>query len=65
MHVVQSQLLGVAFSFLRNFGMLSGASGIFGILSTGVASIGMDQRCVPLVILYHAVIFGTSSCALF
>jgi len=45
MHVVQSQLLGVAFSFLRNFGVLSGASGIFGILSTGVATIGMDQRC--------------------
>jgi hypothetical protein len=44
MHVVQSQLLGVAFSFMRNFGMLSGASGIFGILSTGVATIGMDSR---------------------
>lgn len=48
MHVVQSQLLGVAFSFMRNFGMLSGASGIFGILSTGVATIGMDSRCGQL-----------------
>jgi vacuolar protein sorting-associated protein 13A/C len=40
----QGQLVGVALSFLRNFGIFSGASGVLGALSRGVASLGADQR---------------------
>ncbi len=40
---VQGQLIGVALSFLRNFGIFSGASGVLGALSRGVAAIGTDQ----------------------
>lgn len=32
--------MGVALSFLRNFGVLSGASGVLGRLSASVASLG-------------------------
>ncbi len=41
---VQGQLVGVALSFLRNFGILSGASGVLGALSSGVASAALDDR---------------------
>ena len=40
---VQGQLIGVALSFLRNFGIFSGASGVLGALSRGVAALGTDQ----------------------
>ena len=36
--------MGVALSFLRNFGVLSGASGVLGALSAGVASAALDDR---------------------
>jgi vacuolar protein sorting-associated protein 13A/C len=36
----QGQLVGVALSFLRNFGVLSGASGVLGRLSASVAALG-------------------------
>lgn len=36
--------MGVALSFLRNFGILSGASGVLGALSSGVASAALDDR---------------------
>ena len=42
--LLQGQLLGVALSFLRNFGILSGASGVLGALSSGVASAALDDR---------------------
>lgn len=42
--VSQGQLMGVALSFLRNFGILSGASGVLGALSSGVASAALDDR---------------------
>ena len=32
--------MGVALSFLRNFGVLSGASGVLGRLSASVAALG-------------------------
>ena len=38
--VAQGQLVGVALSFLRNFGVLSGASGVLGRLSASVAALG-------------------------
>ena len=41
---MQRQLVGVALSFLRNFGILSGASGMLGSLSSGVASAALDDR---------------------
>ena len=41
--VIQSQLVSVAISFLRNFGLFSGASGILGLLSSGVAGIAGDR----------------------
>ena len=41
---MQGQLVGVALSFLRNFGILSGASGVLGALSSGVASAALDDR---------------------
>lgn len=41
---LQGQLVGVALSFLRNFGILSGASGVLGALSSGVASAALDDR---------------------
>ena len=34
----------MALSFLRNFGILSGASGVLGALSSGVASAALDDR---------------------
>ena len=37
---VRGQLVGVALSFLRNFGVLSGASGVLGRLSASVAALG-------------------------
>lgn len=40
---MQGQLVGVALSFLRNFGIFSGASGVLGALSRGVAALGTDQ----------------------
>ena len=40
---MQGQLIGVALSFLRNFGIFSGASGVLGALSRGVAAIGTDK----------------------
>jgi hypothetical protein len=36
--------MGVALSFLRNFGILSGASGVLGALSAGVATLANDER---------------------
>ena len=39
----QGQLVGVALSFLRNFGLLSGASGALGALSAGVGALAGDQ----------------------
>ena len=42
--VLQGQLVGVALSFLRNFGILSGASGVLGAISSGVASSALDDR---------------------
>ena len=50
----QGQLIGVALSFLRNFGIFSGASGVLGALSRGVAAIGTDQAAqevLPLACL--------------
>ena len=44
LHGMQGQLVGVALSFLRNFGILSGASGVLGALSSGVASAALDDR---------------------
>ncbi|KAL3132004.1 hypothetical protein ABBQ32_14227 [Trebouxia sp. C0010 RCD-2024] len=41
---IKGQLVGVALSFLRNFGILSGASGVLGALSSGVASAALDDR---------------------
>ena len=41
---MQGQLVGVALSFLRNFGILSGVSGVLGALSSGVASAALDDR---------------------
>ncbi len=41
---MQGQLVGVALSFLCNFGILSGASGVLGALSSGVASAALDDR---------------------
>lgn len=41
--MVQGQLVSVAISFLRNFGLFSGASGILGLLSSGVAGIAGDR----------------------
>ena len=40
----KGQLVGVALSFLRNFGIVSGASGVLGALSSGVASTALDDR---------------------
>ena len=40
---VQSQLVTVAISFLRNFGLFSGASGILGLLSSGVGAMAGDR----------------------
>ena len=40
----QGQLLGVAISFLRNFGVLSGVSGALSVLSAGVGSLAGDQQ---------------------
>lgn len=37
---MRGQLVGVALSFLRNFGVLSGASGVLGRLSASVAALG-------------------------
>lgn len=39
----QGQLIGVAISFLRNFGLLSGASGALGALSAGVGALAGDE----------------------
>lgn len=41
--MIQSQLLSVAISFLRNFGLFSGASGLIGLISSGVAGIAGDR----------------------
>ena len=41
---VQGQLVGVALSFLRNFGVLSGVSGALSVLSAGVGSLTGDQQ---------------------
>jgi len=43
MQTVQSQLVTVAISFLRNFGLFSGASGILGLLSSGVGAMAGDR----------------------
>ena len=47
---MQGQLIGVALSFLRNFGIFSGASGVLGALSRGVAAIGTDQATQEVLI---------------
>ena len=39
----QNQLVGVAFSIVRNFGFFSGTSGVFGALSAGVARLTNDD----------------------
>lgn len=36
-------MMGVALSFLRNFGILSGASGVLGALSASVATLAADD----------------------
>ncbi|DBB13389.1 TPA: hypothetical protein ACH3X3_005122 [Trebouxia sp. C0006] len=41
---IKGQLVGVALSFLCNSGILSGASGVLGALSSGVASAALDDR---------------------
>ena len=41
---VQGQLVGLALSFLPIFGILSGASGVLGALSSGVTSAALDDR---------------------
>ncbi|DBA65517.1 TPA: hypothetical protein ACH3X2_003173 [Trebouxia sp. C0005] len=41
---IKGRLVGVALSFLRNFGILSGASSVLGALSSGVASAALDDR---------------------
>ena len=41
--MIKSQLVSVAISFLRNFGLFSGASGILGLLSSGVAGLAGDR----------------------
>ncbi|DBB13358.1 TPA: hypothetical protein ACH3X3_005093 [Trebouxia sp. C0006] len=41
---IKGQLVGVALSFLRKFGILSGASGVLGALSSEVASAALDDR---------------------
>jgi hypothetical protein len=48
LHTVQSQLMSVALSFVRNFGFFSGASGVLGIISAGVAGASMDHRFVQV-----------------
>ena len=45
MQTVQSQLVTVAISFLRTFGLFSGASGILGLLSSGVGAMAGDRGC--------------------
>ncbi|KAK9819963.1 hypothetical protein WJX72_004515 [[Myrmecia] bisecta] len=42
--MIQGQLMGVALSFLRNFGIFSGTSGVLGALSAGMASVAMDEE---------------------
>jgi vacuolar protein sorting-associated protein 13A/C len=42
--VLQGQVAGVALSFITNFGVFSGASGVLGALSRGVASLGTDNK---------------------
>eukprot|EP00884_Botryococcus_braunii_P010316 jgi/Botrbrau1/19286/Bobra.0073s0029.1 len=41
---IQGQVMGVALSFLRNFGIFSGASGVLGALSASVATLAADDR---------------------
>ena len=41
---LQGQLVGVALSFLRNFGVLQGVSGALSVLSAGVGSLTGDQQ---------------------
>lgn len=41
--VLQGQVVTVALSFLRNFGIFSGTSGVLGALSAGVGSLSGDQ----------------------
>ena len=40
----QGQVVGVALSFLWNFGIFSGASGVLGALSRSVAALGADNK---------------------
>jgi vacuolar protein sorting-associated protein 13A/C len=40
----QGQVMGVALSFLRNFGIFSGASGVLGALSASVATLAADDH---------------------
>ncbi|KAK9908805.1 hypothetical protein WJX75_003140 [Coccomyxa subellipsoidea] len=41
---IKGQVAGVALSFITNFGVFSGASGVLGALSRGVASLGTDNK---------------------
>ncbi|KAK9815130.1 hypothetical protein WJX73_008307 [Symbiochloris irregularis] len=41
-NIIKGQLVGVAISFLTNFGLLKGASGALGVLSAGVGALAGD-----------------------
>ena len=41
---VQGQLVRVALSFLRNFGILSGVNGVLEALTSGAASAALDDK---------------------
>lgn len=41
--LLQGQLVGIAFSFIRSFGVFSGASGVLGAISAGLAGVALDQ----------------------
>ncbi len=58
---MQGQLIGVALSFLRNFGIFSGASGVLGALSRGVAAIGTDQAAQEVLSLAHPALIAFPS----
>ena len=43
MSVLQGQLVGIAFGFIRSFGVFSGASGVLGAISAGLAGVAFDK----------------------
>ncbi|KAK9864527.1 hypothetical protein WJX84_002714 [Apatococcus fuscideae] len=41
--LIQGQLVGIAFGFIRSFGVFSGASGVLGAISAGLAGVAFDK----------------------